>query len=144
MAMEKDCDLVVTLKGTEYIRALTEDGVTVRIPVAELAKILSGLISMSYNGWSGGSILQLTKGACSFMYSAYNSAYLISTTGSKGSTVVKLGGENTAEFREDSSGNIYVFAVGMYSCQRIGYNTSNIVAEEISNYPPDCTALVVK
>ena len=144
MAMEKDCDLVTTLKGSEYIRVLTEDGVTARISVAGLATVLSGLIPLCYTGWTSGSKLKLTKGACSFVVSLYNSAYLVSTTGSKGASVTKLGGEHSADFREDSSGNVYVFAVGIYFIQRIGYNASNIMADEISDYPPDCTAIVVK
>lgn len=40
MAYEKDCKVVTTLSGTEYIRALAEDGSTVRIPVVDLAKAL--------------------------------------------------------------------------------------------------------
>lgn len=50
MAMEKDCDLVSTLKGSEFIRALTEDGATVRIPVSELGKVMSQIMPLAtYN-----------------------------------------------------------------------------------------------
>lgn len=142
--MEKDCDLVSTLKGTEYIRALSEDGSTVRISVAELGKALVGLIPMSYSGWTGGVRMKLTKGSCCFMLEAYGSAYIVVCIGEKGASVSKLGGDKNIEFREDSSGNVYAFVIGIYFIQRIGCYPYNIIAEEISDYPPDCTTLVVK
>ena len=71
------------------------------------------------------------------------SAYLITTTGSKGASVSKLGGNANAEFREDSSGNVYVLSTGIYFIIQIGYNISNIIAEEINDFPSDSTSLVV-
>lgn len=47
MAMEKDCKVVTTLSGTEYIRALAEDGSTVRIPVAELGKVMAQVMPVA-------------------------------------------------------------------------------------------------
>lgn len=58
MAMEKDCDSVVTLKGTEYIRALTEDGVTARIPVVELSKVIAAVMPVATKH-NNGSMSQL-------------------------------------------------------------------------------------
>lgn len=51
--MEKNCTMVTTLKGTEYIRALAEDGSTVRIPVAELGKIMAQVMPVATNNTKG-------------------------------------------------------------------------------------------
>lgn len=53
MAMEKDCKVVTTLSGTEYIRALAEDGSTVRIPVAELGKVMAQVMPVATSEKNG-------------------------------------------------------------------------------------------
>lgn len=47
MAYEKDCKVVTTLNGTEYIRALAEDGSTVRIPIVELGKVMAKVMPVA-------------------------------------------------------------------------------------------------
>lgn len=145
--MEKEDRQESTLDAVsdcEWIRGLDASGNSIRILKKDLAAVLKGLMPTSYSSWTGGSKLKLTKGACCFMFASYGSAYLVTCTGSKGSSISKLGGEKNIEFREDSSGNVYAFAIGIYFIQIIGYNSSNIIAEEISDYPPDCTTLVVE
>lgn len=65
MAYEKDCDLVTTLKGTEYIRALAEDGSTVRIPVVELGKVMAQVMPVATSEGNGmmskSNLLQIGK-----------------------------------------------------------------------------------
>lgn len=138
---EKDLDQA---SDCAWVRGLDANGNPIKIKKEDLATVLKGLMPTSYSAWTAGSKLKLTKGSCCFMFASYGSAYIVTCTGSKGASVSKLGGKNNIEFREDSSGNIYAFAIGIYFIQIIGYNSSNIIAEVISAYPPDCTTLVVE
>lgn len=140
---DKKMNAFAPVADAEYVYAEAADGSQVKIKKDDLATILAKLIPLNYSGWTGGTKLKLTKGSCSFILSTYGSTYLITSTGSKGAAVSKLGGNNNTEFREDSLGNVYVLSVGMYFIQKIGYNTHNIIAEVINDYPSDCTPLVI-
>ena len=96
-----------------------------------------------YSGWTFSTKLKVTQGACCFILVTNGSVFLITTTGSKGASVSKLGGNANAEFREDSLGNVYVLSIGIYFIIQIGYNIDNIIAEEINDYPSDSTSLVI-
>lgn len=138
---EKDLDQA---SDCAWVRGLDANGNPIKIKKEDLVTVLNGLMPTSYSGWTGGVKMRLTKGACSFMLEAYGSAYIVVCVGDKGASVSKLGGKKNIEFREDSSGNVYAFVIGIYFIQRIGCYPYNIIAEEISDYPPDCTTLVVE
>ena len=126
-----------------YIYGETTNGSQVKIKKEDLAIVLRKLMPICYSGWTFSTKLKVTQGACCFILVTNGSVFLITTTGSKGASVSKLGGNANAEFREDSLGNVYVLSIGIYFIIQIGYNISNIIAEEINDFPSDSTSLVV-
>ena len=126
-----------------YIYGETTNGSQVKIKKEDLAIVLRKLMPICYSGWTFSTKLKVTQGACCFILVTNGSVFLITTTGSKGASVSKLGGNANAEFREDSLGNVYVLSIGIYFIIQIGYNIDNIIAEEINDYPSDSTSLAI-
>ncbi len=49
MGMEKDCTLVTTLEGIAYVRVLTNEGVTAKIPIEDFAAIVTkNVVKINY------------------------------------------------------------------------------------------------